>query len=293
MIASLFLYYKPCAESCNRRLVVLRKAVQIGIAIFVSLLLHGVAYCDSSMTLTLDPPASGSVGSAESHLQLHHETLKSAHARSRRVNYSSSAAKESVVGWVGVVSSAKVDIKRTASRRSRTLFSCQKDTYLAIVGEKGSWYGVLMIDSSTGWVEKGRVSILNYQVVSPSTPSAAWGNRITSTALKYLGVPYRWGGCSTGGLDCSGFVKTVFASNGISLPRVAREQAQVGEPVRFDALHAGDRLYFACKGGQVDHAGIYLGNGLFIHSSVTRHGVAVDSINKPLFARSLVVARRS
>ena len=100
------------------------------------------------------------------------------------------------------------------------------------------------------------------------------------------------GGYSTYGLDCSGFVKAVFASNGINLPRVAREQALVGMPVGWSQLQSGDRLYFACKGGQIDHAGIYMGNGFFIHSSMSRGGVAVDSVLKPFYMNSLVAARR-
>jgi cell wall-associated NlpC family hydrolase len=87
-------------------------------------------------------------------------------------------------------------------------------------------------------------------------------------------------------------VKAVFASHGINLPRVARDQANVGTPVSASQLQPGDRLYFACKGGEIDHAGIYIGNGLFIHSSASRGGVAVDNIMKPFYANALVTARR-
>jgi len=149
-----------------------------------------------------------------------------------------------------------------------------------------------MVDSSTAWIEQSKVSLLDYQVMGQTSKPGS-GNGIVQTALKYLGIPYRWGGYSFGGLDCSGFVKAVFASNGIGLPRVAREQAMTGAAVGWTELQPGDRLYFACKGGAIDHAGIYMGNGLFIHSSVSRGGVAVDQITKPLYMNSLVAARRS
>lgn len=286
-----FHYYLLCG-SRDRRLVALNKTLRYIIAFAATLVAFNAAYADSSLTFTLDPSASERAAHSESDIQLHHQSLHST-SKAKYAKYASSSRKETVIGWVGVVVSAKVEIKRSASRASRSLFSCPRETYLAIVNQRGRWYGILMVDGSTGWIEKSMVNVLNYQVVSPTSPATESGSRIVNTALKYLGIPYRWGGCSPVGLDCSGFVKTVFATNGVSLPRVARDQAQVGEPVSFSGLRAGDRLYFACKGGQVDHTGIYMGNGLFIHSSVGRHGVAVDSISKPLFARSLVVARRS
>ena len=193
---------------------------------------------------------------------------------------------------MGVVTASKADIRRAPTTRAYSLFTCPKDTYIAITSEQGQWYGVLMADSSTGWIDKGKVNLLDYQV-SANVASGGAGSRIVQTALKYLGIPYKWGGYSWSGLDCSGFVKAVFASHGVALPRVSRDQAQVGAPVMFSQLQAGDRLYFACKGGAIDHVGIYMGNGLFIHSSVRNRGVAVDNIAKPFYLNSLVAARRS
>ena len=61
----------------------------------------------------------------------------------------------------------------------------------------------------------------------------------------------------------------------------------------MDQLRPGDRLYFSCKYSYVDHCGIYAGNGYFIHSSVSRKGVGVDSLSSDYYWRSLVTARRS
>ena len=258
---------------------------------FLILGVAGVGFSDQTLTITLDPPKNES----KSDLRLNHETL-GATRNSTQKQYTAAAsaskqtsAKEVAIGRVGVITASKADIRRTPSGRGYSLYTCPKDTYLAITSESGGWYGVLMADSSTGWIEKGKVSLLDYQVMGKTTG----GSRIVQTALKYLGIPYRWGGYSGGGIDCSGFVKAVFASHGVQLPRVSRDQSQVGAPVMFSQLQAGDRLYFACKGGEVDHAGIYVGNGLFIHSSVRNRGVAVESISKPFYLNSLVAARRS
>jgi cell wall-associated NlpC family hydrolase len=215
------------------------------------------------------------------------------------VKTSASSANGGVaIGRVGVVTAPKAAIYRSRTS-SRILATCAQDTPLGVVGEKGAWYGVLMIDMSTGWIRKSAVRLLDYDIVAKNTRStgsagsSTQGQQIVQSALKYTGVPYVWGGSSCNGLDCSGFVKTVYSEIGVNLPRVSRDQANVGAPVTWDDLQAGDRLYFACKGPEVDHCGIYMGNGLFIHSSVRRGGVAVDNLTSGFFARTLVAARRS
>jgi len=258
----------------------------------------GVGAAEQTLTITLDPTQEEAKKQAQSDLELKHETLGATKTGSEakykaQVASKPSAKKEVTIGQVGVITASKASIKSAPSRRGHTLFTCPKGTYLAIVGQNGAWYGVLMIDSSTGWIEKSKVNLLNYQVMGQQSQPNGQGGRIVNTALKYLGIRYTWGGYSFNGLDCSGFVKAVFASHGISLPRVAREQALVGTPVGWSQLLPGDRLYFACKGSQIDHAGVYMGNGLFIHSSASNGGVAVDNILKPFYANSLVSARRS
>ena len=253
----------------------------------MSLSLASACFSDTTLTIPLDAPKE----QAKSDLELNRESTTDKTYRAQTTN-AQRAKKEVPVGQVGIVTASKATIRAYPSSRGQVYFSCPKDTYLAILGQYGKWYGVLMIDSSTGWVEKSKVSLLDYQVMSQPGKAAGAGG-VVQTALKYLGIPYRWGGYSFGGLDCSGFVKAVFASHGIGLPRVARDQAQTGAAVAWNELQPGDRLYFSCKGGAIDHAGIYMGNGLFIHSSVTRGGVAVDNITKPFYMNSLVAARRS
>jgi cell wall-associated NlpC family hydrolase len=271
---------------------ILRKSAII-LAALMTLALSSACFSDSTLTIPLDAPKEKAKGD----LELKHETLGATKAESEKKyttqTTAAKQAKEVPIGRVGVVTASKASIRSYPSSKGRVYFTCPKDTYLAILGTHGSWYGVLMIDSSTAWIEQSKVSLLDYQVVSqPGKPNGA-GSQVVQTALKYLGIPYRWGGYSFGGLDCSGFVKAVFASNGISLPRVARDQAQTGTAIGWNQLQPGDRLYFACKGGAIDHAGIYMGNGLFIHSSVSRGGVAVDKITSSFYINSLVAARRS
>lgn len=106
---------------------------------------------------------------------------------------------------------------------------------------------------------------------------------IIATAKEYVGIPYLWGGMSTKGFDCSGFVRSVFLMNGVVLPRNASQQVKLGVEVSdFTKLKPGDLLFFGQKGNlvkkeKITHVALYLGEGEFIHSS---HVVRINSLNK-------------
>ena len=115
--------------------------------------------------------------------------------------------------------------------------------------------------------------------------------RIISTAESLLGVPYKWGGTTPAGFDCSGFTSYVFASQNITLPRVSVDQYGVGTPVAFSNLIPGDLVFFNfISGKQVSHVGIYIGNNEFI-SATTRKGVTIYSFS-PYWVKAYVGAKR-
>lgn len=129
------------------------------------------------------------------------------------------------------------------------------------------------------------------------------GGALVHTALSLRGVPYLWGGTSSKAFDCSGFVQRVFGLHGVSLPRDAWQQAEVGKAIEpgngGEALRPGDLLFFAEGGNRVTHVAIALGErGRFVHSSTARAGVGVDGLDPadPVhrigLARTLTVCRR-
>jgi cell wall-associated NlpC family hydrolase len=226
------------------------------------------------------------------------------------------------MGRVGVVRVPSVTLRSGRTAADKPLAVVTEGTNLAVLMEKDGYYGVLMQDSTLGWVMTGAVEMLDYQVqvklskavsvpepqqdttqpqAEPSPEPGAGSQisdpRVAATireAFTYLGVPYVWAGNTRHGLDCSAFVKNVFSTTrGITLPRHSGDQARVGQAVAStDDLQPGDRLYFDMgKKGRISHCGIYLGNGYFIHASSNRHCVGVDKLASGNYWSGLVAAR--
>ena len=115
-------------------------------------------------------------------------------------------------------------------------------------------------------------------------------------ALGLVGTPYRWGGNTPdSGFDCSGLIKYVYNdAAGISLPRTTREMIVMqAQNIGQDKLQTGDLLFFATNGGsQVSHAGIYVGEGRFVHAPATGGTVKLDSLNKAYWQKAYLNAKR-
>ena len=109
---------------------------------------------------------------------------------------------------------------------------------------------------------------------------------------RYMGVPYELGGANADGMDCSGYTMTVYRDGGgVRLPRTSHEQATVGKVVSLQELKFGDLVFFNTTGSDASHVGVYLGDDLFAHASVTL-GVTISSLQSSYYQRRVCGARR-
>jgi cell wall-associated NlpC family hydrolase len=118
------------------------------------------------------------------------------------------------------------------------------------------------------------------------------GTAIIATAKTFIGSPYVWGGETTAGFDCSSFTQYVMKQNGITLPRTAAEQYEVGTPVDKTNLQIGDLVFFTTYKPGASHVGFYMGNQQFIHDSSAAKQVTISSLDEDFYKQHYIGARR-
>lgn len=109
-----------------------------------------------------------------------------------------------------------------------------------------------------------------------------------------IGSKYKYGGTTSAGFDCSGFTSYVFAKMDIEISRSSKSQVLEGKKIAKADLIAGDLVFFDTSGsnnGQITHVGIYVGDGMFAHSSTTR-GVVIEDLDSKYYKPRYVTARR-
>lgn len=121
--------------------------------------------------------------------------------------------------------------------------------------------------------------------------SAALAMTLTRNAMRFLGVPYVFGGTSASGFDCSGYVQHVFAMLGYHIPRTADAQYSAGKKVTGKTIAPGDLVFFQTYASGPSHVGIYLGNDRFVHASSSR-GVTISSLHESYWSARYLGAKR-
>ena len=117
-------------------------------------------------------------------------------------------------------------------------------------------------------------------------------SKVMREISRYMGTPYVYGGMNSEGIDCSGYTLQVYKSSvGKALPRSSAAQASTGSPVQYESLKFGDLIFFNTTGEPNSHVGIYLGDDLFAHASVSQ-GVTISSLESTYYKKRYEGARR-
>ena len=196
-------------------------------------------------------------------------------------------------GVEGYVGGNNVRMRSAASMSAPIVAELSYGNKLNIVGRTGDWAAAIC-GSSAGYIY-GQFVKLGTLNLTPQTGSVGTGSSVSASsplggsslekgiqiaqyAVQFVGCPYSWGGKSPAGFDCSGLVYYVYEQFGITLNRVAQEQAQNGVHVDPSELQPGDVLCFYSGSSYIGHAGIYIGNGMFVHAQNSATGVVITEL---------------
>ncbi|WP_345795737.1 C40 family peptidase [Castellaniella sp. MT123] len=148
-------------------------------------------------------------------------------------------------------------------------------------------------DPLGAWIDSKDSFAIDYPQ-SESNPTSSTPKTLVTTAMKFLGVKYRYGGDAPGqGFDCSGLVAyAAEKSLGLKLPRTASEQARTGISIKQNELRRGDLVFFNTLGRRYSHVGIYLGDHKFVHAPRTGAAIRVDNMDMAYWRKRYNGARR-
>lgn len=183
-----------------------------------------------------------------------------------------------------------VTLRAEADAESDALRTIWTGKVAHLLDVEGDWYKV-SYGTDTGYVPAEYCQPVQYADYEGTYATSTLAEDIIAHSYSYLGTPYRYGGTSYSGIDCSGFTMKVFAQFGIYLPHGASDQYALSTPVTTEERGPGDLVFFNTSGYGIGHVGIYLGGGQFIHASTSR-GVIISSLYESYYARTYLFAGR-
>lgn len=138
------------------------------------------------------------------------------------------------------------------------------------------WIKVLTVDGHEAFIQRGDIT-LNQSVITR--------DQIVSFSNRFLGLPYTWGGRSSFGYDCSGFVQMLYRQMGVYLPRDSKDQVKWAglTPIEISDMLPGDLIFFGLGEDKIRHVGMYIGSGQFIHATVAENApyIHISNLSDP------------
>ncbi len=206
-----------------------------------------------------------------------------------------------------VVEATSLNMRAEADANSTVLKALPDGYFLTVNGYKNGWIEVTDDSDTRGFVKAEYIAIKNGKKPSNASATAVitpieYHNNgpvqavdVIEYAKQFLGTPYVWGGTSlTAGVDCSGFVYSVYDNFGIKLNRTSRDMFTQGTPIEKENLAPADLIFFNSGGDSaISHVAMYIGDGKYIHSTNgSGNGVVISSIDDAYSVKTYVGARR-
>ena len=190
-----------------------------------------------------------------------------------------------------------LNVRSAPSTSADIVTRLSKDATAKIIGINTGWFKIEMASGTTGYIHPDYVEVVANSVstttaASVSAASGSVRSQVLDYASTFLGVPYVYGGSSPKGFDCSGFTSYVYKHFNVSLPHSSASQYTRVTKVSRDNLQPGDLVFFASSAGgsKINHVGIYVGNGNFIHAPRPGKVVCYDSLYSSYYSSHYVGA---
>lgn len=193
------------------------------------------------------------------------------------------AKAEEVKQTVATVTTTTLYVREEPNTDCTIITSMPIGEELEVVEVLDGWVKI-NVDSDEGYVSSDYVEVSTELTKAMTMTEVRYGQGVSDVrvsmvqyATQFVGNPYVWGGTSlTHGADCSGFVLSVYANYGISLPHSSRAQANCGSTISASEAKPGD-LFFYGNGKSINHVAIYIGNGQVVHASSPKSGIKISS----------------
>lgn len=206
------------------------------------------------------------------------------------------------------VNSEVINLRAEGTTDSESLARLTKATEVTVVAETNGWSKV-KVNGTEGYILSTLLSDRKPEVTTSrnsdeqrtkkstsekatSSSGSATGSAIVDKARSYIGCKYTYGGSSPSGFDCSGFSQYIYKQFGVNINRTAASQYSNGKAVSKSDLQLGDLVMFGSSASNINHVGIYAGNGTIVHAANPSRGVTTDTINSGYYNNNYVGARR-
>lgn len=194
-------------------------------------------------------------------------------------------------GYRGLVVASVLNVRSAPSTDSQIVGQYPYGTVIDLFGIEDGFYKITY-NNAEAYVSCSYVKFMDAAEASRYATERSKAQRLLDIAGTYIGTPYAYGGMSPVGFDCSGFVKYCFSQLGYDLNRTAASQLEHGRYVSKEELLPGDLVFFIIDGYSISHVGIYVGDGMMIHSPKPGRRVEYVSINDAYYGPRYNTARR-